>query len=472
MAGNRNRDEEGWLLEFLRRKRAPEVGKREATAAFRVYLPEVNYNRKTGRYTAKSSLQLKAFSDPDWAGCKDTRRSITGFCVFLGDSLISWKTKKHIIVSRSSTEAEYRVIAAVTCEIVWLRHLLHDFDISSSTPTSIYCDNQSAIELAHNPTFHERTKHIEIDCHFIRDKITSQTNNSAYSFYIKVEGINNFDKRWTKSHSWDLLRTHIFPRTRELPQFPISPKLLFLSKNRLRNPPKRKKKFCTYANFLKKKKSFFRKFFFATGLVFERFLAPRSRFFEKVNGLGVLGFSGIYEQKYKFMHIGLVQIAIKPLFRIGIDAPVLLILRDKRHNDFENSILAMAETNIANRPIYFSCYPNFSVGLFDKNILDTLVLTVETKNLDFKDNTKPLAIIYRVCYKTMTTTIEPRTRLSSPKNETIIFEANINHTKIHTPKRLKWSEITQSCNLQNANEPKALDTSKRISILPNTRMVL
>ncbi|KAL4572214.1 hypothetical protein LXL04_018984 [Taraxacum kok-saghyz] len=101
---------------------------------------------------------------------------------------------------------------------------------------------------------------------------------------------------------WDLLRTHIFPRTRELPQFPISPKPLFLSKNRLRNPPKpvlkQNKKLCTYAQkkslhickvFGKKKKSFFRKFFFATGLIFERFLAPRSRFFEKVNGLGVLG---------------------------------------------------------------------------------------------------------------------------------------------------------------------------------------
>ncbi|KAL4565857.1 hypothetical protein LXL04_029963 [Taraxacum kok-saghyz] len=94
---------------------------------------------------------------------------------------------------------------------------------------------------------------------------------------------------------WDLLRTHIFPRTRELPQFPISPKPLFLSKNRLRNPPKpvlkQNKKLCTYAQ--KKNlhicKSFFRKFFFATGLIFERFLAPRSRFFGKVNGLGVLG---------------------------------------------------------------------------------------------------------------------------------------------------------------------------------------
>ncbi|KAL4563835.1 hypothetical protein LXL04_027883 [Taraxacum kok-saghyz] len=99
----------------------------------------------------------------------------------------------------------------------------------------------------------------------------------------------------------DLLRTHIFPRTRELPQFPISPKPLFLSKNRLRNPPKpvlkQNKKLCTYAQkkslhickVFGKKNSFFRKFFFATGLIFERFLASRSRFFEKVNGLGVLG---------------------------------------------------------------------------------------------------------------------------------------------------------------------------------------
>ncbi|KAL4571381.1 hypothetical protein LXL04_018139 [Taraxacum kok-saghyz] len=90
-------------------------------------------------------------------------------------------------------------------------------------------------------------------------------------------------------------KTHIFPRTRKLPQFPISPKPLFLSKNRLRNPPKpvlkQNKKLCTYAQkkIFGKKKSFFRKKFFATGLIFERFLAPRSRFFEKVNGLGVLG---------------------------------------------------------------------------------------------------------------------------------------------------------------------------------------
>ncbi|KAL4584553.1 hypothetical protein LXL04_009156 [Taraxacum kok-saghyz] len=101
--------------------------------------------------------------------------------------------------------------------------------------------------------------------------------------------ITSFTDHWTIMWQipwcWDLLRTHIFPRTRELPQFPISPKSLFLSKNRLRNPPK----------LFGKKKVVFSEFFFATGLIFERFLAPRSRFFEKVNGLGVLGFSGIYE---------------------------------------------------------------------------------------------------------------------------------------------------------------------------------
>ena len=125
--------------------------------------------------SATPSLQLRAFSDADWAGCKATRRSVTGFCIFIGDSLISWKAKKQNIVARSSTEAEYRAIASVTCELMWLRHLLHDFGIKQQEPNLIFCDSQSAILLASNPTFHERTKHIEIDCHFIRDKIIDKT---------------------------------------------------------------------------------------------------------------------------------------------------------------------------------------------------------------------------------------------------------------------------------------------------------
>jgi len=161
---------------------------------------------------------------------------------------------------------------------------------------------------------------------------------------------------------------------------------------------------------------------------------------------------------YKFLHIGLIQVAIKPMFRLGIDAPVLVILRDARHMNFNNSLLAMAESNISNGPIYFNCYPNFTIGLFDPNILDTLTLTIKTKNLEFKERTNAAVVIYRIYYKTMTTTVEPKSRIISPKNETIIFEANTMHTKVKTPKRLRWDEITQSLtwNLQDINPPKPI----------------
>ncbi|RVW44736.1 Retrovirus-related Pol polyprotein from transposon RE1 [Vitis vinifera] len=120
-------------------------------------------------FPAGNSTRLAAYSDADWAGCADTRRSITGWCVFLGDALISWKSKKQDRVSKSSTESEYWAMSLACSEIIWLRGLLAELDFSETDPTPLHADNTSAIQITANPVYHERTKHIEVDCHSIRE---------------------------------------------------------------------------------------------------------------------------------------------------------------------------------------------------------------------------------------------------------------------------------------------------------------
>jgi hypothetical protein len=131
-------------------------------------------------YRANGHLQLEAFTDSDWAGDPSDRRSISGYCTFLGGNLITWKSKKQTVVSRSSAEAEYRAMAHTTCEIIWLRSLLRELGVNVSLPMKMHCDNQAAIHIASNPVFHERTKHIEVDCHKTRENVTEGIISTPY----------------------------------------------------------------------------------------------------------------------------------------------------------------------------------------------------------------------------------------------------------------------------------------------------
>ncbi|CAH9131347.1 unnamed protein product [Cuscuta epithymum] len=118
-----------------------------------------------------TTADLVAYSDADWGGCPDTRRSTSGFCVFMGDNLISWSSKRQPTISRSSAEAEYRGVAHVVAELCWLRNLLLELRHPVSKASLVYCDNVSAIYMSQNPVQHQRTKHIEMDIHFVRERV-------------------------------------------------------------------------------------------------------------------------------------------------------------------------------------------------------------------------------------------------------------------------------------------------------------
>lgn len=125
-------------------------------------------------FSSNSTLQLKAFSDSDWASCSDTRRSITGLSIFLGDFLISQKSKKQQIFSWSSSEAEYQALASTVRELQWLNDLLRDLNVEFISAAILYCDNQSACHIVSNAIFHERTKHIKIGCHVVQEKLIAK----------------------------------------------------------------------------------------------------------------------------------------------------------------------------------------------------------------------------------------------------------------------------------------------------------
>lgn len=151
-------------------------------------------------------MNVVAFADSDYAGYDTSRRSTSGYCVMVGSNPVIWRSKKHDVVSRSSAEAEYRSMAHATQELVWVRNLLTELQFHVRTLMTLYCDNNAAIHIANNPVFHERTKHIEIDCHFVREKVQDGSIITPYiasehqpaDVFTKAIGSIQFEKLLSK----------------------------------------------------------------------------------------------------------------------------------------------------------------------------------------------------------------------------------------------------------------------------------
>ena len=115
--------------------------------------------------------ELVAYCDSDWGACIESKKSVIGYIVKLGSSLVSWKAKKQNTVSRSSAEAEFRSMTTTVAKIIWLKGLFNELGVEVKLLVQLFCDSKVVIQLAAHPIFHKRTKHFDIDCHFVREKI-------------------------------------------------------------------------------------------------------------------------------------------------------------------------------------------------------------------------------------------------------------------------------------------------------------
>ena len=119
-------------------------------------------------------LDLIAYTDADWAGDRDSRKSTSGYFTLVGGNLVTWRSKKQNVVALSSAEAEFRGVAKGITEILWLRKLLYELDFPPTGACKLFCDNKAAIDISKNPVQHDRTKHVEVDRHFIKEKLETE----------------------------------------------------------------------------------------------------------------------------------------------------------------------------------------------------------------------------------------------------------------------------------------------------------
>ena len=125
-------------------------------------------------FRKNNHLSIDGYTNADWAGSITDRKSTSGYFTFVGGNLVTWRSKKQKVVAFSSAEAEFRGMAKGLCKLLWLRRLLEEIGYSSSSAMNLFCDNKAAIEIAQNPVQLDQTKHVEVDRHFIKEKLEAK----------------------------------------------------------------------------------------------------------------------------------------------------------------------------------------------------------------------------------------------------------------------------------------------------------
>lgn len=179
--------------------------KSHLTAVLRVIRYVKLHPRQRLYFLAVDSIDLTAFCDGDQVACPFICHSLDSYCVKLGSTLISCRVKKQHTISKSYAEAEYRSLGFVVSELIWLRGLMNEIGCPQISPFVVFYDNKSTLHIAHNPVFHERTEHTEIDCHFVRDKIKNGTIVTSH-FESEDQLADLFTKDLTKQQHYTLLQ--------------------------------------------------------------------------------------------------------------------------------------------------------------------------------------------------------------------------------------------------------------------------